>query len=156
MSKGIVFFNDETFFKPKDKYYKEAILEAQQSIDQFLTLLKSEEGIGVIYAKFKNYRGKIVRAEAIVETVDPKKRVFNVALVKTFNKELENDYTQQKIPFLNIEDWIFSYSRDDRFEGGFLLKAKICKADEKGYRFDYNSEPFVQFIRSNTKNESSG
>ncbi len=147
-SKGIVFYNDETFLKTKDKYYKAAVLEAQENLHLFIRLLK--EGLGVIYTKFKNYKGKIVRAEAVVESVDLESKEFKVSLIKSFNKELENDYTVQKISFSNLEDWIYSYPDSDKFEGGFIIKAKIKKADDKGYIFDYSSEPIIQYIRSNS------
>ncbi len=150
LSKGIIYYSDESFFKPTDKYYKEAVSLAKSSLNEFLELLETEESYGLLLVKFKNYNGKVVRAEAIVESVSPETQTFNVLLIKEFNKELENDYTNQSVSFNDVEDWLYPLE-DETFRGGHLIQAKIRKADEKGYIFDYHAEPFVQYIRTNAQ-----
>ena len=148
---GIVFYNDETFLTVKDKYYKEAVKQAQEALPEFIELYQSRDvelQAGIIQIKFKNYKQKIVRGPAFVDEIDTENKTIKVSLLKEIEPDFQEDYRAQKISFDDVEDWYF-FVGDGSFKGGFIQKAKIKKADDKGYDFDYKSQEIVDYYRNN-------
>ena len=148
---GIIFFNDETFLKPKDKYYKEASQKARATLKELALLMDSEDGMPIVYILFTNYKKKKVYGDALVEAINLKKEVLSIPLMKESNSAFQEDYDKQSIPFECVEDWIYQ-KENGSFEGGFLMKARVKKADDLGYEFDHKSLPLVNWIRSNLEN----
>lgn len=147
---GIIFFDDDQFLKEKDPYYKEAEIMAQEGLGTFIEQINEESEVqGLVFIRFTNYRKKKVKAWAIVIEVKIERKKMLIDLIKFRNPDVQEDYTRQMISYSDIIDWIIPKD-ENTFEGGFLMKARIKKADDKGYGFDYDSEDIVRWIRNNS------